>query len=164
MTERIFNGIEILILAAILFGALSFQFFLEEEPCPLCLLQRLFMFGIGVAITLNLRLGVQKRFYGFAIISAILGAIISLRQIAFHICPGFPKFGIPFLGISLYTWSFFIFSASIAYNALMMVIFRQEKQYKMSFFDHLVIILLFIAGCVNVVTSFYTCGFGPCLQ
>ncbi|MCP5469836.1 MAG: disulfide bond formation protein B [Chlamydiales bacterium] len=162
MTERFFNALEVLIIAAIILTALSLQIFFGESPCPLCLLQRLFMFGIGAAIILNLKCGIRKRHYGLAIIAAIFGSIISLRQIAFHVCPGSSKFGAPFWGISLYTWALIIFAISIVYNALMMVIFTQEGKHKLSWFDTLCVTLLFIAACINVGATLHHCGFGPC--
>ena len=162
MTERVLNAIEILILAAILLGVLVLQLFFGEDPCPLCYLQRLFMFGIAVGLCLNLKCGVSKRHYGLALISAILGASISLRQMALHVCPDFSKFGEPFWGISLYTWAFFIFCASLAVNALMMIIFKKEGAKPLTWFDHTVIALIFIAAAINVVISFIRCGFLVC--
>ncbi len=162
MTERILNGIEVLILALVLLSALVLQIFFGQQPCPLCYLQRLFMLGVGGSICLNLRAGIRKRHYGLAIIAALLGSVISLRQIALHACPDFSKFGEPFLGISLYTWAFLVFGVSIAVNALMMVIFNREDEYKLSWFDHTVFGLIFLAAAVNVVMVFMQCGIGPC--
>ena len=120
------------------------------------------MLGVGGALCLNLRSGIRKQHYGLAIIAALMGAFISLRQFALHVCPGFSTFGEPFWGLSLYTWAFLAFVATVAANALMMVIFKKEEERKMTWFDHTVIALLFLAAAINIIASFSQCGFGPC--
>ncbi|MCH9611315.1 MAG: disulfide bond formation protein B [Chlamydiae bacterium] len=162
MTQRILNAIEVLIIAAILYTALVLQLFYGEEPCPLCYLQRLFMLAVAVGPLLNLRFGFRQQHYGLSILAALLGGFISLRQMALHICPGYPEFGMPFWGISLYTWAFFIFTASILTNSLMMVIFKKNEPHKMHWLDHATFLLIFTIALANAIVSFIHCGIGPC--
>lgn len=163
--ERNLNALQAIILALIIAGALSLQFFKHEQPCPLCLIQRLGMICVGASALLNVRFGPQKKHYGLAIISALFGAFVALRQIAFHVCPGFPKFGVPFWGLSLYTWSFIIFVTSLAYNGILLFFFKTEKPLTgMNWFGHVAFWLLIIIALLNVAGTLAECGFGPCVS
>lgn len=161
--ERNLNAFQVLIISAVLFGALSIQFFEQEEPCPLCLLQRIGMLGVASGALMNCRFGPHKSHYGLSLLSAFFGGFVALRQIALHICPGFPTFGRPFWGLSLYTWSFIVFCSSVAYIGLELLIFDQSKEKEgMNWFCHLAFFVLFLAALINVVATFFECGLGPC--
>ncbi len=161
--ERTLNALEAFILGVIVAGALSIQFFMHEKPCPLCLLQRLAMICIGASVLLNTKYGPEKKHYGLALLSAIFGGFIALRQIALHACPGFPKFGVPFWGLSLYTWSFIIFASTVAFNGLLLFFFKRKKLVTpMNWFGHLVFWLLIVVSLINIAGTIAECGFGPC--
>lgn len=102
-----------------LLGAFWVQFVWKENPCPLCLMQRMCMAlaGIGVVWILSAdgeidRAAAQLRWsrgFAVAVLAATLGLCISLRQILIHISPDDPGFGTPILGYHLYSWAFGIF-------------------------------------------------------
>src|SRR5438309_1966573 len=117
---RTLNAALAIILMLILSAAYYQQYFKHETPCPLCLLQRLGMIGVAFGAVLNLRFGIQPLHYGFSLLSAFFGGSVSVRQILLHICPGSPIFGYPVFGLSLYTWAFFTFCASIVAMILLL--------------------------------------------
>lgn len=165
--EKNLNALLALIICGVLLGALAIQLFKHEQPCPLCLLQRLGMLGVATGALMNVKFNPQKAHYGLSLLGAFSGGFVALRQIALHVCPGFHTFGIPFWGLSLYTWSFLVFVSSVVYIALLLLIFNRTKEnqeaLKMNWFGYLAFILVFIVAVVNIVTTFSLCGFGPCV-
>ena len=51
----------LLVIAAILTAAMGFQYLNGEIPCPLCLLQRVAMFGVCFGLIANFRNGYSDR-------------------------------------------------------------------------------------------------------
>ncbi len=162
--ERNLNALLVLIISSILLGACAIQVFEDETPCPLCFLQRLGMFGVATGALMNCRFGRRALHYGLSLISALFGGAVALRQIALHICPGSPKFGLPFWGLNLYTWSFLVFACSVAYIALLLIFFDRSKKSEgsMNAFGHLAFIAAFGLEIANIVTSLVICGWGTC--
>lgn len=164
--QRILNALFILVLCAVLLGAYFYQFTKHEEPCPLCLLQRLGMIGIAVALLMNLRFGIRVQHYGLAILSALLGRIVSLRQIALHVCPEFPTFGEPVFGFDLYVWAFIVFSCSIFAAAVLLILFGYTKprEYQPTWgsMEKFAFGLVTLITVANIITTFMECGFTHC--
>lgn len=159
------NSLMALVLMGILASAYYQQFFKHELPCPLCILQRLGMIGVAVGNLMNLKFGIHPRHYGISLFSAIFGASVSLRQIALHICPGSPIFGIPVWGYNLYTWAFLAFAVSILALSIMLLLYsnhHESNPLPMNWFDHLAMAVVFILTLSNFVTTFMECGLGPC--
>lgn len=118
--KRFLNILDLVGVCFVLFFAFGVQILLHEQPCPLCILQRLAWIGVGVGILLNLRFGISSRHYSISLLAAIIGAAVSVRQILLHIVPGQAAFGAPILGIHLYTWSFLGFVAMMLYLVLLL--------------------------------------------
>lgn len=166
MWEKHLNALMAVVISGILFWAILIQFMLHEEPCPLCMLQRLGMLGVASGALMNVKFGPKKAHYGLSLLSAFYGGFVALRQISLHVCPGFPKFGLPFWGLSLYTWSFLVFSFSVLYISLLLMIFDQNKtpiESKIyNIWGHIAFFLVFLCALANLFTTFYQCGVGPC--
>lgn len=166
ISEKNLNALLVIILASILLGAFGIQFILHEQPCPLCMLQRLGMIAVGIGALLNVKFGIKKEHYGLALLSAIFGGSIAMRHIALHICPGFSTFGHPFMGLSLYTWSFLVFLSSIFYIALLLIIFgikkEKEENKKINLWQKIAFLLLFLVTAGNILSTYLSCGFGLC--
>lgn len=164
--QKVLNIVFIIAICLILGGAYLYQFIKFEKPCPLCLLQRLGMIAIAVALFMNVRFGIKPEHYGLAIISALLGMLVSLRQISLHICPQFPPFGQPILGYDLYFWSFIVFISSIFACAFLLMIhgFTKHKieHIKHSLLETLLFALLACVILSNIITTLYECGFASC--
>lgn len=159
------NVLWIIVYCLVITAAFGVQIFEGEKPCPLCYLQRVAMISVSTAALCNLFFGVRPSHYGMALFSSIVGGTIAIRQISLHICPAFPTFGEPFWGISLYTWSFFTFVASILAAALLLMLYRvsqSEKPEKVGFLAKIAAgyLLLIIVG--NIISVLIECGLGVC--
>lgn len=165
--QKILNGLVLIIISTVLLSAFGVEIFEQEVPCPLCMLQRLCMIGAAIGCLLNVRFGIHMSHYGLTLLSCLCGGIVALRQISLHVCPGFPEFGIPILGLSLYTWSFIVFASTVLAVAGLLFLYNPPlKDFNESFafttFGKLVFGLLFSVTATNVITTFLHCGFGPC--
>jgi len=165
---QVFNGLGALTVFGVVFGAYGFQFILLEPPCPLCLLIRLGMIGVGFGLALNVLFGPRPLHYGLALLAAMFGALASLRQVMMHIVPGTGSYGDPAFGMHLYTWAFIVF-VTITLAIAVVLFFRDQ-------FDEpvgpppaavrwMAIIVMacgiFLAGA-NVITTLLECGVGAC--
>lgn len=160
------NALFILTLSGVLLAAYSVQFLKHEQPCPLCMLQRLGMIGVASGLLLNLKFGIRPIHYGLSLLSAIFGGGVALRQICLHICPGDPKFGKPILDLSLYTWSFITFSCSIFVIALLLFLYRSQTEptssVKMNILAKFSFAIIFLITLGNMVTTLLECGLSSC--
>ncbi|MGE3954904.1 MAG: disulfide bond formation protein B [Parachlamydiales bacterium] len=164
---RNLNALLIYMLCGILLGAYAIQIFMGEVPCSLCLLQRLGMVGVAFGASLNLRFGLRPAHYAVILGMATFGGGVALRQICLHICPGFPTFGIPVWGLSLYTWSFLTFASTILYVAILLLLQngRTDAQgVRMNLFAKIALGLILLVALANGVTTFLECGWGPCVD
>lgn len=165
MWERNANALLALILACVLGGALGIQFFKHEVPCALCMLQRLGMLGVAAGALMNVKFGPRKMHYGLCLFAAIFGGFVALRQISLHVCPEFPTFGVPFWGLSLYTWSFIVYACSILYVGLLLMIFDHEAQPAIprpNWWGRLAFALVFLVAGLNIFSALWVCGLGAC--
>src|ERR1700754_2979042 len=109
-TERLLARLNYLYLAAmmvviagILTAAMTLQYVKGELPCPLCLLQRVAMFGICFGIMLDFRSGFSWRNVGLSLLCALFLLVISVRQTLLDIYPrpGHSYVGSTILGIHM---------------------------------------------------------------
>jgi disulfide bond formation protein DsbB len=96
-----------LTIAAILTTAMILQYHGGEIPCPLCLLQRVAMFGVCFGIILHFRHGYSARNDGFGMLFALFLLIVSARQVLLDIYPrpGHSYIGSAILGLHMPVWS-----------------------------------------------------------
>jgi len=158
------NALWIIIYCAIITIAFNLQVFEGEVPCPLCYLQRVGMLLICSAAAMNLLCGIRPINYSLAIFGALSGSTIAVRQILLHICYDFPKFGVPFWGLSLYTWSFLTFLGSIFVAAILVAIYKKEQQntYQLNWFQKIALGWLTLVIIGNIISVLFDCGLGPC--
>jgi len=160
---RLFNALLIIVLMGVICGAYFEQYKHGEKPCPLCLLQRLAMIGIAFGSVLNLKFGVRASHYGLSLLFVALGRSVSLRQISLHVCPGFPTFGIPVFGLSLYTWAFLVFFGASLTIAILLFFCSKDGAYPiLNWFEKITLAFFVLVVLANVATTFLQCGFGPC--
>ncbi len=166
---RALNVLFVLAVAMILLAAFGVQYIKGELPCPLCLLQRLAMLGVGAGAFLNARFEVRPRHYGLALASAIFGAAVAGRQVLLHIAPGDPGYGEPLLGYHLYTWSFVAF---VAVALILSVMLWFDSQFDranttgelppLPRLSAAVLLLFCGVALANVLATLLLCGLGPC--
>ena len=164
---KYFNSACILIVCSILLGALYFQFGLNEAPCPLCLLQRMGMIAVIFGLSLNIFFGFDAKHFAVVIISALVGAIFSGRQVLLHISKvdGDIGYGTPFFGIHLYTWGVLIFITSILGSALFLFFsdkFKTGATHIILNFEKYIVYLATLIVFINVIATFFECQLGPC--
>lgn len=113
----------------VLSGAMFvFQFGLGEFPCPLCITQRMGMMLSSLGALFILVNALRGRLtpsgfmtgLGLAILGALLGAAMSIRQILLHIEPGDPGYGTPILGLHLYTWALISFVVVLVFAGVLL--------------------------------------------
>jgi disulfide bond formation protein DsbB len=166
---RYINSLCILIVCGVLLGALYFQFGLGEDPCPLCLLQRMGMMGVIFGLSLNSYFGLDAKHFAVVIIASLIGGLFSVRQVLLHICPveGDYGYGTPAFGLHLYTWGVLIFLASISGSAFFLIFsnkFKSREQHKPSNLEKYFVYLATLIIFVNVIATFFECQFGPCCE
>src|SRR3990167_692890 len=125
LIQRFLNLLFVYVLCCVLVASYVYQFTAQPHHCPLCLLQRLAIFGVTIGLLLNLRFGIKAEHYGLSLLGAILGRSISLRHIALHACPlESPPFeGTAVLGFNIYVWAFIVFACSIVSIAILLILF-----------------------------------------
>ncbi len=170
--SRTLNTFFVLAVCGILLGAFAVQFIFAELPCPLCLLQRLAMLGVGLGAMLNVVYGSRPRHYSVALMSAIFGGLVAGRHILLHILPGSEPYGSAFVGLHLYTWSFLAFigtglvlSMMLFFDAQSTVVTKEmnaSARPNLNFFTKVTLVLLVTIAAANFVCVLLLCGLGTC--
>ena len=125
---RIINMLALVGLLMVFSGSLELQVGFGEQPCPLCLIQRAGLVGLGIGPLLNLFWGLRPAHYAISILGAVVTGAGATRQILLHIAtPGDPGFGPAVLGYHLYTWAF-ITSVIGAAGCAILLLFKGQFQ------------------------------------
>lgn len=166
---KILNSVCMFIVSSILLGALYFQFGLGEDPCPLCLLQRMGMMGILFGLSLNIYYGFRSEHFAIVVISSLVGLVFSTRQVLLHICPEpgvEPGYGSPIFGMYLYSWGVLIFIASILASSIFLFFIPKyrTKLSKPILIERVSFFLVVLIVLINVIATFFECQFGPCCE
>lgn len=162
------NAIDALGLAFLLLIAFILQIRYHELPCPLCLLQRLGVLAIAFGFLLNVMYKIRPVHYTLSLLSAMLTASICVRQIFLHVIPGDPGYGLPILGLHLYTWLFLLCVGIIIYISIVFSIFPQYEYAKpskskgMKLLTHVVFALVFLIAISNGISTYLECGIKAC--
>lgn len=160
------NALSLYGVAAVLAAAFAAQFLLNELPCPLCLLQRIMFTALAIGPILNIRFGPRPSHYALSLLAALIGAMVSTRQVLLHIMPGDAGYGSALLGYHYYTWALLGFIAAIT---LLSAILLFDKQFDStraatpaSAFARTAIWLVIGLTGLNVISTLLECGFGAC--
>lgn len=159
--------------AAILTTAMVYQYAYGELPCPLCLLQRLAMFGVCFGLVLQFRYGVSFQNSGISLLFAIFLLIVSVRQTLLDIYfrPGHEYIGSVVFGFHMPVWSVLIALALIVAFAAQMLLWGDARQHiRISLKDFpvlrslAVVLSLYVVliGTINTVSVFVQCGLEQC--
>jgi disulfide bond formation protein DsbB len=159
-----------LAMAAILTTAMILQFYDGEIPCPLCLLQRLAMFGVCFGIIMHFRHGYSARNDGVGMLFALFLLIVSVRQVLLDIYPrpGHSYIGSAVLGLHMPVWSVVIAVAILVAFATKLAVLGGEQLRDSQISPTLgrvarLLSLCVIAIClINFVSVILQCGMGAC--
>lgn len=160
-------------IAGVLTAAMVMQYVFGEIPCPLCLLQRVALFGIGFALAQNFRGGFSHRNTGIGLVFALLLLIVSVRQTLLDIYPrpGHAYIGSAIFGLHMPVWSVIIATAIIAGYAAAMTLFGGERRIGLHGVAAFPVIgrladvasaYLIVICLVNLGSVVVQCGFGEC--
>jgi disulfide bond formation protein DsbB len=132
--DRLVLLVMLAILAAILTAAMVMQYGFGEIPCPLCLLQRLAMFGVCFGLVLQLRSGASERGTGIGLIFSVVLLVISVRQTLLDIFPrpGHDYVGSAIFGVHMPVWSVFIAVALLFGFAVRLALFGGARSVPMA--------------------------------
>jgi hypothetical protein len=161
-----------LVIAAILTTAMVLQYGWGELPCPLCLLQRVALFGVCFGIILTFRCGDSGRNSGLSLLFAIFLLVVSVRQSLLDVYPrpGHAYIGSAVFGIHMPVWCVLIALALlIAYAVKLTIVDGPDaRAIPLAEFPALaraakaagayVIVLC----AINLVSVIVQCGFDAC--
>lgn len=129
MLDRLVLLLLTMILSAALTAAMVMQFAFGEIPCPLCLLQRVAMFGCCFGLLHQLRASDSERGGGIALIFALLLLVIAARQTLLDIVPrpGHAYIGTAVFGLHMPVWSVVIGVCLLLALALRLTLFGAPR-------------------------------------
>ena len=160
----------LLVLATILTAAVIIQYGFGEVPCPLCLLQRLAMFGICFGLIHHFQLESAARGVGLALVSAVFLLFISGRQTLIDIYPrpGHSYVGSAVLGLHMPVWSVLIALSVISALSIQIAVLGElqlrrddlsPKVVRIVRWTGLYVIMLSV---INVASVILQCGLDAC--
>jgi disulfide bond formation protein DsbB len=179
-TVRILAGLNhlylvavMIVIAGILTTAMTLQYAYGELPCPLCLLQRVALFGVCLGIMLNFRRGFSYQNTGFSLLFTIFLLIVSVRQSLLDIYPrpGHEYIGSAVFGIHMPVWSIIIALALLIAYALKLAVLggddhlREDDIQSFPVINRLASLLsvyVILLCLINLVSVVIQCGFGQC--
>ncbi|RII14200.1 disulfide bond formation protein B [Streptomyces sp. YIM 130001] len=158
---------------AIVCAGLGVQFISWDYPCPLCMIQRMFMLlaalGAGVIVRKGMTGSLAGRDYmmgwGLALVACIGGGFTSWRQTMLHILPGDKGYGSPVLGLHMYVWAWILFMASVVAIGVVMALAHRTAGSSIpesAVYRTLGRVVLWFIGlviAVNMVAVFFEEGF-----
>lgn len=162
-----------IVIAGILTTAMVLQYAKGELPCPLCLLQRVAMFGVCFGIMQNFRSGFSYRNTGYSLLFTIFLLIVSVRQSLLDIYPrpGHEYIGSAVFGIHMPVWSILIALALLIAYAIKLAVLGGDEYLRDTSADKfptikkladIVIVYVIMLCLINLVSVVLQCGLGQC--
>jgi disulfide bond formation protein DsbB len=159
-----------LAIAAILTVAMILQYYGGEIPCPLCLLQRVAMFGVCFGIILHFRHGYSAQNTGISMLFALFLLIVSARQTLLDIYPrpGHSYIGDAVMGLHMPVWSVVIAVAILTAFAIKLAVLGGEDlrgtqpSPALGRVARLLGLYLVAIGLINFVSVIVQCGLDAC--
>ena len=168
--DRLVLLIMLVALAGILTAAMVMQYAFGELPCPLCLLQRVALFGCCFGLIQQVRDGESERGSGISLAFALLLLVISVRQTLLDLFPrpGHGYIGSAVFGVHMEVWSVFVAVALLLGFAIRFLLFgaphaAPEPAGSMThrFARGLEIYVVMICA-INLISVVLQCGLGEC--
>jgi disulfide bond formation protein DsbB len=170
LLDDFFQFAMMLTMAAILTTAMILQYYGGEIPCPLCLLQRVAMFGVCFGAIMHFRHGHSARNDGVGMLFALFLLIVSARQTLLDISPrpGHSYIGSAVLGLHMPVWSVIIAGAILLTFAIKFAVLGGERLHDPQSSPTLgrvarLLGLYVVAIClINFASVVLQCGVGAC--
>ncbi|MCH9617044.1 MAG: Disulfide bond formation protein B [Chlamydiia bacterium] len=151
--------------ALILYGlvfVMCFSYYVEYSlglpPCPLCLLQRFFMMGIGTCLMLNISGKLGFKNIAAAILSCILGSIVSLYQWSMLLTNNGISYAPQLFSLPLYIWSAALFLSTSLVLFIMLFFMKESACVPRNAFINLAYVLFLVALISEVITTYLSSG------
>lgn len=169
--EQTFSVALLAAVVATLLAAMVMQYGYGEIPCPLCLIQRVALVGIGFGMIRQLHRGHSDRALGLSLLCAIFLLIVAVRQVLLDIYPrpGHAYVGTAVFGLHMPVWSVLIAVAIAAAIALKLCILGGDEAVpapaRSSVTGRLVwslSVALLAITAVNTVSVVVQCELGQC--
>jgi disulfide bond formation protein DsbB len=159
--------------AGILTAAMVLQYGNHELPCPLCLLERVAMFGVCFGVLQNFRHRFSYRNTGYSLLFAVLLLVISVRQTLLDIYPrpGHAYIGSAIFGIHMPVWSIIIALTLLTAYAVKLAILGNDdflRDADVKSFPHVkrladaIAVYVIALVAINLVSVVLQCGVGEC--
>lgn len=154
-------------IAAIMTVAMVLQYYGNEIPCPLCLLQRVAMFGVCFGIIMHFRHGYSARHDGVSMLFALFLLIVSARQTLLDIYPrpGHEYIGSAILGLHMPVWSVVIAVTILLGFAVKFAVLGGEylrDQRPSSALGRLLSLYVIAIALINLGSVILQCGMDAC--
>ncbi|WP_369382824.1 disulfide bond formation protein B [Streptomyces sp. cg36] len=160
----------VLAYSLVLLSAFLLQFAGSELPCVLCMLQRMAMiftcmgpiYIISRSMHHEMSVTNFARGYGFTLVGAVIGLLMSLRQITNRGAALDPGYGTTVLGLHAYTWAFVSFAVVVLWagvNMLFAVELTPPARVPIGRASKLVLGFFFLMVVANIVSVFFEVGF-----
>lgn len=170
MLDRLVLLLLVTILSSVLTAAMAMQFTMAEIPCPLCLLQRMAMFGCCFGLLHQLGARSSERGAGVALLFAFLLLVISTRQVLLDLFPrpGHAYIGSAVLGVHMPVWSVVIGLSLLLALSLRLALLgapRLPPQARRPPFSRAARLLEFyvvLICAINFASAVFQCGLGEC--
>jgi disulfide bond formation protein DsbB len=170
MLDRLILLLLTVILSAILTAAMVMQYAFADIPCPLCLLQRVAMFGCCFGLLHQLRTHKSERGGGIALLFALLLLIIAVRQTLLDLFPrpGHAYVGSAVFGVHMEVWSVVIGVALLLALALRLTLFGGPRSLPQAGTPplgravRLIELYVVLICALNVASVVLQCGLGEC--
>jgi disulfide bond formation protein DsbB len=168
--DRLLLLLMLLALASVLTAAMGLQYFDREIPCPLCLLQRVAMFGCCFGLIQQLRDGETQRGAGIAAVFSVLLLVISVRQTLLDIVPrpGHAYIGSAVFGLHMPVWSVLIAVALLLGFAVRLALFGglqiapEPEGATLRRLSHGLGVYVLVICAINAASVLAQCGLGQC--
>lgn len=158
------------ILSGILTAAMVMQFAFGEIPCPLCLLQRVAMFGCCFGLLHQLRAHGSERGGGIALLFALLLLVIAVRQTLLDLFPrpGHVYVGPAVFGVHMPVWSVVTAVSLLLALSLRLTLFGgphllpQPEWPSLAGATRLLEFYVVLICAINLASVVLQCGLGEC--
>lgn len=161
------------IIAGILTAAMTMQYVYGELPCPLCLLERVALFGVAFGIAMNFRHEFSYRNTGLSLLFAIFLLVVSVRQTLLDIYPrpGHEYIGTAVFGLHMPVWSIVIALAILTGYAAKLTVLGDDDRLEhariarfplLSRIAQVLSLYVIVLCIINFVSVIVQCGFGEC--
>lgn len=170
MLDRLVLVLLTMIVSAILTAAMVMQFAFGEIPCPLCLLQRVAMFGCCFGLLHQLRARDSERGGGVALLFALLLLVIAARQSLLDVVPrpGHAYIGTAVFGLHMPVWSVLIGVALLLALSLRLTllggprILLEAERPPLTKAPRLLELYVVVICVLNLASVVLQCGLGEC--